>query len=266
MSAADPRWLDRADGPHAWREAGTGAPVVFLHGLGGTRGSWNPQIEALADRFRCIAWDMPGYGAAAPLDPLSYAGVADRLVGLLDHLGLDRVDLVGLSFGGMHALHTTLAHPDRVRRMVLCSTSPAFGMDGTDPAEWKASRLEAIDTGATPADLAEPVLDAIAGRPLDPGIRADLIDAFARIPTDGFRAAVECLPTNDVRGRLHEIPHPTAVVVGAHDTETPVAYAQVLADGLPHAELTILPGIGHLSPSEDPAAVNAVIADHLERP
>ncbi len=261
----DEVWCDRTSGPHAWREVGDGPPVVFLHGLGGTRASWNPQLRTLGERFRCIAWDMPGYGAAAPLDPLTYAGIADRLVGLLDHLDLDRVDLVGLSFGGMHALHTALAHPERIGRMVLCSTSPAFGMDGTDPEAWRASRLAALDAGATPADLAAPVLDAIAGRPLAPAIRSELIAAFARIPTEGFRAAVACLPTNDVRDRLADLVHPTRVVVGALDAETPVAYARVLTDGLVDAELTVLPGIGHLSPSEDPAAVNRLIADFLDR-
>lgn len=259
--------LDHLDGPTAWREAGEPdrPPIVFLHGLGGTRKAWGPQLTALSDAFRCIAWDMPGYGASAPEPDLTYASIADRLVQLLDQLQLATVDLVGLSFGGMHALHTALRHPSRVGRMVLLDTSPAFGMNGTKPEDWTAARLDPIDAGQTPEDIAPLVLDAIAGRPLAPAIRSELIDAFSDIPVDGFRAAVHCLPHNDLRPDLHRIEQPSLVIVGEIDEETPVDYAAVLADGLPNAELHVLPGIGHLSPSEDPDTVNDHIRTFLTR-
>ncbi len=247
----------------AWQERGSGPPLVFLHGLGGTSGSWNPQFDHFASTRRCLAWDMPGYGDSAPASPLTYASIADRFVEFLDETRVERADAVGLSFGGMHALHVALRHPTRLAKMVLTNTSPAFGMDGTDAEEWKQARLGPLDAGVTPAEMAPMVLDAIAGRPLDAAIRADLIAAFARISADGLRAAVHCLPHNDVRTRLHEIQQPTLVIAGELDAETPVAYAQVLADGLANARLEVLPGVGHLSPSEDPAAFNTLVADFL---
>ena len=64
--------IDHVGGSIAWRELGDGPPVVFLHGLGGTRVSWGPQLRGLSDQFRCIAWDMPGYGDSEPLEPLTY--------------------------------------------------------------------------------------------------------------------------------------------------------------------------------------------------
>lgn len=250
----------------AWREAGSDAPVVFLHGLGGTRTAWGPQLRGLSDRFRCIAWDMPGYGESAPLEPLTYAGIADRLVVLLDHLGLERASLVGLSFGGMHALHVALRHPDRVDRMILADTSPAFGMDGTTVEDWTRSRLEPLDRGETPADAAERVVDAITAVRLSGIVRAETISSFGRISPKGFRAAVHCLPTNDIRDRLASIHHPTRVIVGSLDRETPVAYAKVLADGLPDSDLHVLDGVGHLSPSEAPDRFNELVADFLADP
>lgn len=257
--------IDHDRHPIAWREAGDGPPVVFLHGLGGTRTAWDPQLRGLADRFRCIAWDMPGYGASAALAELTFPAIADSLVGLLDTLELETADLVGLSFGGMHALHMAIRHPSRVRRLVLADTSPAFGLDGTTAQGWKAARLGAIGGGRSPADIAGDALDAVCATELVPAIRRELVASFGRIPAAGFRAAVECLPHHDVRGELHRIGCPALVIVGEADRETPVEYAQALAAGLPNSRLEILEGIGHLSPSEAPEQFNELVGGFLDR-
>ncbi len=257
--------IDHQRGTASWREAGEGHPVVFLHGLGGSRLSWAPQLRELGNSFRCIAWDMPGYGLAAPLTPLTYGGITTRLIELLDVLELETADLVGLSFGGMHAMHTALRYPQRVGRMVLVDSSPAFGMDGTTRDDWTRSRLDAIDRGETPATIAPAVIDAITAKPLTGHIRDEVLAGFAEIPVVGFRAAVECLPTNDVRDRLSHISHRCCVVVGEFDEETPVSYAQVLADGLPNSELHVISGVGHLTPSEAPDTFNAIVAKFLAR-
>ena len=251
------------DGPVSWREQGRGAPVLFLHGLGGSRTCWEPQLDGLSDMFRCIAWDMPGYGASAPVEPLTFSAVADAVARLLDAAGVDRAHLVGESFGGMHALHAALHRPDRVGRMVLANTSPAFGLDGTDPAAWRAARLAPLDAGLTPADIAVDVLTAVAGPGLGGEVLAMRAAAFARIPSAGLRAAVECLPSHNVRDRLVEIAAPTLVVAGETDAETPVAYARALVDGLPNAELVVLAGVGHLAVSEAPDAFNRLVRDFL---
>lgn len=251
-------------GAVAWREAGDGPVVVFLHGLGGSRTAWGPQLDALADDFRCVAWDLPGYGASPPAaGPLTFRALADAVAGLLDTLGVERAPLVGLSLGGMVALHTALEHPDRISGLALVDTSPAFGLDGTDPAEWRAARQAPLDAGLTPADFAEDVLRSVAG----PGLHGPALDqavtAMARIPADGLRAVIDLLPAHDVRGRLGEITAPTLVVVGEHDVETPLAYSRTLADGIPDARLEIVAGAGHLTPAEDPDAVNRLLARFL---
>jgi 3-oxoadipate enol-lactonase len=249
--------------PIAWIEAGGGPPVIFLHGVGGSRTAWGPQLRGLSDRFRCIAWDMPGYGDSELLEPLTFEGIADRLVGLLDTLAIERADLVGLSFGGMHAMHTALRHPERVNRLVLADTSPRFGANGTTAAEWTAARMEPLDRGETPADAAERVIDAITSVTLTGQIRDEVVGAYGRIPVDGFRASLRCLPTHDVLDRLDAIAHPTRVIVGELDEETPIAYSQSIADGIPHSDLRILDGVGHLSPSEAPDRFNALVAEFL---
>lgn len=244
----------------AYREAGDGPPTLFLHGLGGSRTAWEPQLEGLADVLRCIAWDMPGYGESAPIGPLSFPAIADAAARLLDALGIDRAHVVGLSFGGQQALHLALRHPGRVDRLVLADTSARFGVDGTDPEAWKRLRLDALDAGLTPAEMAPAVIDSIVAPGFGEPERSRAIAAFARIGADGLRAAVECLPTHDVSDRLGEIAAPTLVIVGELDTETPISYAEALAAGIPHAELAVIPGAGHLTPSEAPDRFNALVA------
>ena len=251
------------DGPLAWRERGRGDPVLFLHGLGGSRTSWEPQLEDLSDTFRCIAWDMPGYGASTPVEPLTLAAVADAVARLLDAAGVERAHLVGESFGGMHALHAALRYPDRVGRLVLANTSPAFGLDGTDPDVWRAARLAPIDAGLTPADIAADVLTAVAGPGLSVEVLAMRVAGFARIPAPGLRAAIECLPSHDLCDRLADITAPALVIAGALDTETPRSYSQALADGLADAELVVLDGVGHLAVSEAPTIVNRLVRGFL---
>ena len=251
------------DGSLAWREQGTGQAVLFLHGLGGSRTSWQPQLAGLSEAFRCLAWDMPGYGASVPVTPLTFTAIADAVARLLDAAGAERAHLVGESFGGMHALHTALRHPDRVGRLVLANTSPAFGLDGTDPNAWRAARLAPLDAGLTPDDIAEQVLTSVAGPSLDADILAMRMAGFARIPADGLRAAIECLPSHNLLDRLAEIKAPTLVIAGELDAETPVAYSRILVDGLPDAELVVLDGVGHLAVSEGPEAVNRLMRDFL---
>ena len=127
--------------PVAWREAGQGEVILFLHGLGLTRTSWDAQLEDLSDRWRCVAWDMPGYGMSSAAEPLTFAAIADAAASLLDVLEVERAHVCGLSFGGQQALHLALDHPDRVASLVLADTSAAFGVDGTDPDAWLEARL-----------------------------------------------------------------------------------------------------------------------------
>lgn len=261
--------IDRDEQPIAWREAGPsdGDVVLFLHGLGATRTSWDHQLDALADRWRCVAWDMPGYGASPSLaEALTFELIADAVIGLLDTLGADAAHLVGLSFGGMHALHAALRHPDRVRSLTLVDSSPAFGLDGETTREaWVAARLEAIDGGATVRDISPLVLDSISGPGFSGTDRDYAIASMNRIGEDGLRAAVHLLPDHDVRDRLGTIEAPTLVVVGELDEETPPSYAAALAAGIAGTrQHEVIPGVGHLTPLEAPATFNPILRSFLE--
>ena len=248
--------------PVAWREQGSGPLALFLHGLGGSRTSWDAQLDALGHVRRCVAWDMPGYGASAGR-PSSFADLADAAAALVETLcdgaGPAAADVVGLSMGGMVAQHLALRHPHLVRSLVLLDSSPAFGLDGTTAEEWLDRRLAPLAEGRTPAEMAPQVLGAIVG----PGATTDqlreAVASMSRIDSEALAAACRTLVTHDTRTRLAEISCPTLVAVGEHDEETPPSYARVLHEGIPGSRLAVVPGAGHLANLEAPDAVNELI-------
>jgi 3-oxoadipate enol-lactonase len=249
----------------AWRESGAGELVVLLHGLGGSRLSWEPQLTALGHTRRIVAWDLPGYGAAAPLpdDPLTFRALADAAAGFITAVGAEQAHVVGISMGGMIGQYLAAWHPQRVRSLALLSSSPAFGLDGTRPDEWKATRLAALDQGLEPGDFADRVLSAIGGPHLTAEAMAGQRAAMARISGQALRRSIDCLVTHDTRQLLPGIAAPTLVMVGELDVETPVQYSRYLADHLPHGELVVIPSAGHLLNVEAPDTVNELIERHL---
>lgn len=262
---ADPRDVDAL--PTAWREAGEGPVVLLLHGLGGSRTAWSPQLAGLARRWRVVAWDMPGYGASAPAGrpdgPLTFAMLADAVASVLEALEADRAHLVGLSMGGMVAQHVALAHPDRVRSLSLLSTSPAFGLDGTRADEWRAGRLAPLDAGWEPGEFAADVIRAISGPAITSDALGDQVSAMARISAPALRRSIDCLVTHDTRDRLAEIDAPTLVLTGELDRETPPRYGRALAEGVPGGRFVQIDGAGHLIHVEAAEAVNALVIEHL---
>ncbi len=261
-----PEPIDAAHDGFAWREAGSGDLVVLFHGLGGSRISWEAQLGHLGHR-RVAAWDLPGYGQAAPLpdQPLTFGALAAAASDFISMLGADRAHVAGISMGGMIAQYLAAWHPTRVRSLTLLSSSPAFGLDGTDPEQWRAARLAPLEEGQRPADFAERVLRSLAGPGISDEAFRQQVHAMGRIGPAALRRSVECLVTHDTRPLLAKITAPTLVLVGDADAETPVAYSSFLADHIAGASLTVIEGAGHLLNAEAPDQVNHLIRQHLDR-
>lgn len=256
----------------AWRQRGSidsgvdGTSVVaLLHGLGGSRISWGPQLSALGERALVAAWDLPGHGASPALDgPMTFPRLADAVAAWLDELSTDRAHLVGISFGGMVAQYAAAMHPDRVASLTLLSSSPKFGLDGTEPEAWRAARLAPLDQGLEPADFADRVLGALAGPGISPAALAGQRAAMERITGAALRRSIDCLVTHDSRALLPSITAPTLCLVGDLDDETPIAYSQAIVDLVPGARLEVVPGVGHLLNVEAPDAVNDAVLRQME--
>ena len=164
MPASAP--MKTRDGRFGYEAAGDPAspPLVFLHGIGGAARAWRGQIEAFGDRYRAMAWDMPGYGGSAPLPSVSIATLADALQDFLQEVGATKPILVGHSIGGMIVQQWLTKHPDVAAAVVLAQTSPAFGKaDGDWQKEFIGARLGPLDRGETMASLAPTLVKELVG-------------------------------------------------------------------------------------------------------
>jgi len=255
----------------AFRTGGDGPEIIlYLHGIGGDRTSFDAQIDAFGARFSHVAWDMPGYGDSAPLPETTFPALADAAIRLLDELGVHQAHIVGHSMGGMIAQELAATHQDRIASLVLSATSPAFGKPGGDwQQKFLAARLKPLDDGKTPADLAPAIVDALVGDEPNPdGLRA-AVASMSRISPEAYRAALTCLAGFDQRDALGGISVPTLLIAGERDETAPPKVMERMAENIATARYICLPNAGHLANLEQPEAFNAALAaffDTLESP
>ncbi len=249
-----------------YREAGKGArTLIFLHGVGSDADSWKPQLDHFAARgYRCIAWNMPGYGGTPLLPELSFPGIAGALLALLDELSVEKADLVGHSYGGMVAQEFAATHAGRLRTLTLSGTSPAFGRpDGDWQQKFVKERLAPIEAGKSMADLAPGMIKSLTGRSPNPMGMAIAKQSIGQVPAQTFAAGIRLIVTFDRRDALATLRVPTLVVAGEHDTNAPAEMMQRMAGKIRKAEFACLPAAGHLANLENPGAFNAALERFL---
>lgn len=242
--------------------------VLFLHGLGATAEAWRAQLDGLSPMMRCVAWTMPGYGRSRPVrGELSIAGLADAAAGLIDGLELPPVAVVGHSLGGFVAQELALRHPERVDRLVLVSTAPAFGGEdgpgGLAAAEFLAARMEPVNEGRRMQYIARQVVPAMVAPDCPLTVQEAAMKLMAALTPASYRAALEAVIRFDARDRLGGLARPTLCVTGRLDTTTPPADAERLAALIPEARLELVDGAGHLLPMERPDELNRLIRSFL---
>ncbi|HEY8582202.1 MAG TPA: 3-oxoadipate enol-lactonase [Capillimicrobium sp.] len=246
---------------HAEDGPAGGSTVVFVNSLGSTLEMWEPQARALAAHHRVVRFDLRGHGRS-PVPPGPYAldDLGADVLALMDRLEIERASLCGLSLGGMVAMWTAIAAPQRVDRLALCCTSAALG----PPEAWR-ERAALVRSSGT-----EAVADAVVGRWLTPGFAAEHPDERARLramiaatPAEGYAGCCAAIERMDLERHLHRITAPTLVVAGADDPATPPDHAQRIAAAIPGARAHVVDGAAHLANVEQPARVTALLAAHL---
>jgi poly(3-hydroxyalkanoate) depolymerase len=245
---------------------GEGSPILLIMGFGGNLEMWAPlERELNAHGYQTIAYDAPGTGNSPPrLAPLRPRGLARQAAHLLDALGLPKVDVLGVSFGGGVAQELTLRNPHRVRRLVLASTMCGLGgVPGTPLA------LAAL---ATPLRYYSPTFMRATARwvygPVhdsDGTLMRDQIVARRSRPPSlwGYLSQLYAVTGWTSLPWLHRITAPTLVLSGANDPLVPPVNARILAARIPNATVHVEPDTGHLLLMERAAQCAALIAEFL---
>jgi pimeloyl-ACP methyl ester carboxylesterase len=245
-----------------YEDSGSGEPaVLFSHGFLMDQSMFDPQVDALADRWRCVRWDERGHGQTESTpDPFTYWDSGADAIGLLDHLGIEQAVLAGMSQGGFLSLRAALTAPERVRALILIDTQDR----PEDPAKVPGYD-QLIDAWTSPGGPPQEVLDIVAGIILAPDWEgnADWHAKWRDLDPDRLRQTYTTLMSreDDVRERLGELTMPALVIHGDADAAIEVDRAQAVTDAIPNAELVVIPGAGHAANLTHPDAVNP----HIER-
>ncbi|HJU06270.1 MAG TPA: alpha/beta hydrolase [Nitrospiraceae bacterium] len=238
-------------------EAGTGNPVIFVHGVVTTSNIFPDYLDAFSPDYRGIAVDLRGYGnSQKPTSGFTIDRFAKDLIKLVDQLGIENSVWVGVSMGGMILQRLALDYPDRVRALVLVSTTDGAMILDKD-----------IETIGAPRNYHK-VSQAIIAESFPPGTDSTLYQPLIdRIPTWNatvLREALGSMSRFNVHGQLSQIQVPTLIMVGAKDDVATVAIAKGIHEQIPDSRLAEFQ-TGHFIMTEDPEAFRTVLGQFLKK-
>jgi 3-oxoadipate enol-lactonase len=249
----------------AYRDEGSGHPIVFLHAFPVTQRMWDGQLAALAPAYRVITFDWRGFGESALGERAASMDIfADDLAGLMGALQIERAAVCGLSMGGYAALAFYRKYAARVAALILADTRA-----GADAEEAKRARYEISDQVLREGlsklpDQLLPKLLAPDTPTLQPQVAEQVRAMIVNNQAEGVvRAQAAMAERTDSAPLFDKINCPTLVIVGEKDTLTPPSEAEKMRVGIPGAQLKIIPAAGHLSNLERPDAFNQTLSEFL---
>jgi 3-oxoadipate enol-lactonase len=244
--------------------SGAGPWLMLSHSLACDLSMWEPQIEALAQRFTLLRWDTRGHGgSAAPPGPYDLAVLAADALALMDELGIARAHFVGLSMGGMIGQQLALGAPARLSSLTLADTTSRYPPE-MRPVWDERMRLvreqgvEAVVEGTLARWFTEDYRKAHAA------IVGRIGDLIRATPIEGYLGCCAAIAAIDFTDRLRGLSVPTLVIVGEQDPGTPVSMAREIAAAIPAARLEIIASAAHLSNIEQAAEFNRILLNFLE--
>jgi 3-oxoadipate enol-lactonase len=242
----------RLDGPE-------NAPVVVLsHSLSTTMDMWRGQVPMLAAKYRVLRYDMRGHGeSAAPQGPYNFDMLAKDIVGLLDHLKIERAAFVGISIGGMIGQGLGINHGRRISGLVLANTTSE-----PPPKEMWDERIAQVEKGGMESQV-QPTLGRWFTEPYrrgNPAVMEWIAGMIRNTPTAGLIGCGRAIQSLGYANQLRKITAPTLVIAGDHDLGTTPAMGKVIADRIPQAQLRVIKGASHISAVEKEAEFNDLLS------
>ncbi|WP_328765829.1 alpha/beta fold hydrolase [Devosia aurantiaca] len=219
-------------------------------------------VERFDNRYRCLSYDKRGHGLSdAPAGEYALDDHLDDLAGLLDHAGIERMVLVGVSVGGLIAQGFALRAPERVAGLVLCCTAPRMGGAALWSARIETARREGL----------KPMANGIMERWFSPAFRQEQPDAlagwrnlFQHTDPEGYAATCATLRDADLSTAIASIEAPTLVVAGSEDRAAPLDLVRNCL-AIAGARLEVLEGVGHIPSIEQPERLAGLIDGLIER-
>jgi 3-oxoadipate enol-lactonase len=244
-------------------QTGEGPPLILFHSLLSDRFSFDRIVPKLAESFRVIVPELPGFGQSKAVSG-GLAAVAARMAeAVREGAGGEETIVLGNGYGGFVALQMAIDHPEVATRLVLADCGATFSEPGRQAFRNMAAASSAKGLAAI-TDVAMRRLFAADFQDKNPELMRDRRDAFLRTDIAVFQEACEALAGLDLRPRLSEVKIPVLVLVGEHDEATPPPMSHELAAGLPNARLTVLPGCAHVPPLQSPELFLDAINEFLK--
>ncbi len=237
---------------------GDATPIIFLHGVGSDKSVWRPQLDHFGQTRRAVAFDYPGYGESEFVEGATRDDYAAAILAAMDVLGIERAHICGLSLGGVIAIATHAAAPERCASLIIAD-SFAVHPDGQGIHD----RSIAASQSMTMRELSEARSGVLLGSAASPGFRTEVIDTMAAIDPAAFRLGVVAVWLADQRDRAAAIDVPTLIIVGDEDIVTPPALSEELHRLVPGSRLERIAAAGHLANAEQPQAFNMAIESFL---
>jgi pimeloyl-ACP methyl ester carboxylesterase len=250
----------------AYRRAGSGPPIVFVHGAVEDSRTWTPQFEALQDEFTLVAWDEPGVGQSQdlPSEGFTLADYAACLAGVVDSVGLGPSHIVGLSWGSTVALELFRRHPEVVATLIL--TGAYAGWKGSLPADEVAARIAGVHRmlDSPPGDFDPALPGLFAGEP--PASVVPLLGTMAgEVRRHSMRTALSIMAATDLNFVLPTISVPTLLIWGEFDVRSPLRIAHDFEQAIPNVTLVVIPECGHVTNLDRPDEFNRVVREFCRR-
>ncbi|HXQ24681.1 MAG TPA: alpha/beta hydrolase [Candidatus Acidoferrales bacterium] len=233
-----------------------GELLLFVHAAGSNGNTWQRQLSAFAEQHGPLAFDFPGHGRSGGTESLkSIAAYRDFLAKLMAAMQLRPAVLIGRSMGGAIAMELALAHPERVRALVLVATAARFDLPQAMLDTWQNVMLGRAQQPFTTEAFSPKTEFAV--------MREAWMEQVKTDPRVRYFDLVACNQF-DITARLGAIRTPTLIITGRDDGITPIDRAAALHQGIPHSKLVIIDDAGHTVPSEKPAELNAAVTEFLK--